>query len=39
MRMAEIGLARNRRDMVGAASENLASAHERVLAIARVLQQ
>lgn len=39
LRMAEIGLARDRRDMVDTASANLASAHERVLAIARVLQQ
>ena len=35
--MAELGLARNRRDMVESANENLASAHERVVAISRSL--
>ncbi|MEX0781301.1 MAG: hypothetical protein WD557_01535 [Dehalococcoidia bacterium] len=39
MRMAELGLTRNRRDMVESSGRNLASAHERMLAISRVLEE
>lgn len=35
IRMAELGIQRNRRDMVEAASRNLAIAHERLALIAR----
>jgi hypothetical protein len=37
--MAELGIMRNRRDMVESASTTLAAAHERMLAISRVLQE
>jgi hypothetical protein len=37
--MAELGIARNRRDMVESAAVNLGSAHERVSAISRGLRE
>jgi hypothetical protein len=39
LRMAELGLVRDRRDMVEAANRNLASTQERLLGIARTLQE
>ncbi|MGH2607801.1 MAG: hypothetical protein ACRDHF_01820 [Tepidiformaceae bacterium] len=39
LRMAEMGLVRNRRDMVESSTRTLASAHERMLAISRVLEE
>jgi hypothetical protein len=38
LRMAELGLFRNRRDMVESSSRTLSVAHERMLAMSRVLE-
>lgn len=37
--MAELGIIRNRRDMVESSGRTLSSAHERILAISRVLEE
>lgn len=39
VRMAEMGLACNRRDMVESANRNLGSAHERLVGISRSLRE